>query len=127
MKRVRALSLILLASAVLSGGCFSTAGRYGESRITRQSLRNESGSLRFPHDLSRAAREFSVSLALRASAGSFAFSLVDPHGTPVWQGQVGAGQSGKESRDFKPVPGRWILTLTMRNVTGSYDLAWQSR
>jgi hypothetical protein len=90
-------------------------------------VRNESGSLRFPYELSRAARQFSACLTLRASAGSFAYSLVDPRGTPVWQGQVGAGQSCNESRDLKPLPGKWVLTLTMQSVTGSYDVAWKSR
>ena len=127
MKLVRVAWLIALACSVLPAGCSSTAGRSSESRASRQSVRNESGSLRFPYELSQAARQFSASLSLRASSGSFGYSLVDPHGTPVWQGRVGAGQAFSQSRDLKPLPGKWVLTLTMESVTGSYDVAWKSR
>ena len=127
MKLIRSAGLIVLAFAALPAGCSSTAGHSGESRASRQSVRNESGSLRFPYELPKAARQFSASLSLRASSGSFAYSLVDPRGTPVWQGRVGAGQTFNQSRDLKPLPGKWFLTLTMQSVTGSYDVAWKSR
>lgn len=127
MKVLRAFWLVLLVSCVLGAGCSSTARHAGESTASRQSVRNQSGSLRFPYELSKAARQFSLTVALQASAGSFAYSLVDPRGTPVWQGRVGKGETFKESRDLKPLAGKWVLTLNMENVAGSYDVAWKSR
>ncbi len=127
MKVLRVVWLPVLVSFVFATSCSSPAGHYGESRASRQSVRHESGALRFPYELSRTARQFSASLALRASTGSFAYSLADPRGTPVWHGRVSAGQSFNQSRDLRPLPGKWVLTLTMESVTGSYDVAWKSR
>ena len=67
-----------------------------------------------------------MSLTVHASEGAFAYTLADPQGTVAWQGRVGAGQSLTETRSFKPVPGKWVLTLGMENVTGSYEITWKS-
>jgi hypothetical protein len=125
MKIVHLLSPMLLASIVLFAGCSS--GHRGESRVSRRSVQNESGSLRIPYDLSRSASRFSLSLTLRASEGSFVYTLTDPQGTPVWQGWINAGQSLNESRPLRPLAGKWILTLVLQGTTGSYNALWESR
>ena len=125
MRLVPIVSLVLLASLVLPAGCAST-GHQGQSRASRNSVRNQSGLLRHPYELSKRARHFSVSLTLHASEGFFLYTLVDPHRTPVWQGRVDAGQSLNEIHPLKPVPGKWVLTLNMENATGSYDIEWKS-
>jgi len=124
MKLVRLTVLVLLASSLFPAGCSS--GHRGESRASRQSIRNEFGSLRIPYELPKRAAHFSLSLNLHASAGSFVYTLVDPQGTPVWQGSVDAGQSLNESRLLKPIAGKWVLTLVTQGTTGSYDVVWKS-
>lgn len=125
MKLVRVASLVLLASLFLPAGCAST-GHQGQSSARHNSVRNQSGLLRHSYELSKQAKHFSLSLTLHASEGSFVYTLADPHGTVAWEGRVKAGENLKETRPVKPVPGKWILTLTMENATGSYDIEWKS-
>lgn len=125
MKPVRIALLVLLASLRFPAGCAST-GHHGDSRASRNSVRNQAGLLRHPYELSKRAKHLTLSLTLRASEGAFVYTLSDPHGTTMWQGRVSAGQSLNEARPFKPVPGKWVLTLEMENATGSYDVAWKS-
>jgi len=125
MKLVRVMSFALLASFLVLGGCSS--GQRGQSKASRQAVRNESGSLRIPYDQPRSASRLTLSLSLRASAGSFVYTLVNPQGDPEWQGWVNAGQTLNESRPLKPMAGKWVLTLVMQGVTGSYDVVWESR
>jgi hypothetical protein len=125
MKPVRVTLLVLLASLLFPAGCAST-GHHGQSTASRRSIRNESGTRRLPYELPKSAAHFSLSLTLHVSEGSFVYTLVDPHGTVVWQGRVNAGESLNESRPLKPVRGKWVLTLDMENATGSYDIAWKS-
>jgi hypothetical protein len=125
MKLVRCASLVLGASLALSAGCASS-GHHGESRASRNAVRNETGLLRIPYELPKSAAHLSLVLTLHASEGSFAYSLVDPHGTPLWQGRVTRGQDLSESRAFKAVPGKWVLNLTMEDATGRYDATWKS-
>ena len=124
MESVRLAGVMLLLSC-LASGCASS-GLQVQSRASRQSVRNESGALRFPYELPKSAGHLSLSLTLRVSAGSFVYTLVDPRGTPTWQGRVNAGQSINESRTLKPAPGKWILTLAMESATGGYDVVWKS-
>ncbi|MCX5646489.1 MAG: hypothetical protein NTZ17_17680 [Phycisphaerae bacterium] len=125
MKPVRITLLVLIASLLFPAGCVST-GHHGQSTTSSRSVRNEAGIRRLPYELPKSAAHLSLSLTLRASEGSFVYTLVDPHGTVVWQGRVSAGQSCNETRPFTPVPGKWLLTLEMENATGSYDIAWKS-
>jgi len=125
MKPVYVVVLVLMASLLCQAGCVST-GHRGDSKASRNSVRNQAGLLRHPYELSKRAKHLTLSLALRASEGAFVYTLVDPHGTVVWQGRVNAGQNLNETRPLKPVLGRWVLTLEMENATGSYDIAWKS-
>ena len=125
MKAVLIASLAVLASLVLPAGCAAT-GHQGQSSARHNAVRNQSGQLRHPYELSKHARRFSLSLILHASEGAFVYTLADPHGATAWEGRVDSGQSLKEIHPLKPVPGKWILTLTMENATGSYDLEWKS-
>ena len=125
MKLIRVTSLVLMTSLFLLAGCAS-AGHHGESRASRKSVSNQTGLSRIPYELPKSAAHLTLSLSLHASEGFFAYTLTDPRGTPVWQGQVGKGQTLNESRTFKPLPGKWVLTLTLENTSGSYDVTWKS-
>ena len=125
MRAVRVASIVLLASFLLPAGC-SAPARQGQAKTSRQSIRNQSGTLRYPYELPKAARQFSLSLTMQTSNGSFAYALVDPQGAMVWEGRVDTGKSLSESRDLKSLPGKWVLTLTMENTTGSYEIGWAS-
>lgn len=126
MKPVHVVMLVLMASLLSPAGCAST-GHHGDSKASSNSVRNQSGLLRHPYELSKKAKHLTLSLTLRASEGAFVYTVVDPRGAVAWQGQVGAGQSLSETRPLKPVLGRWVLTLEMENATGSYDIAWKSQ
>jgi hypothetical protein len=125
MKPVRVTLLVLIASLVFAAGCAST-GHHGLSMTSSRAVCNEAGLRRVPYELPKSAARFSLSLTLRASEGSLVYTLVDPHGTVMWQGRVDAGQSLNESRPWKPVPGKWVLILEMENATGHYDIEWKS-
>jgi hypothetical protein len=125
MKLVRVLSLVLLVSLILTAGC-STTGHRGQAKASSNSVRNQAGLLRYAYDLSKGASRLSLSLTLHATEGTFLYTLVDPAGTPAWQGRVDTGQSLNETHPLKPVPGRWVLNLEMANATGSYDVVWKS-
>ena len=86
MESVRIAGVMLLLSCFVSG-C-SSPGRQVQFQASRQSVRNESGAVRFPHEMPQSAGHLSLSLTLRVSTGSFAFTLVDPRGAPAWQGRV---------------------------------------
>lgn len=124
MKRVSFLSLVLLSSLLFSAGCRSTAPR-DAARTSRNTVRNQSGQLRHPYEMSKKVNQFSVTLTFHVSEGSFLYSLADPQGTPMWQGRVDAGQNMNETRSFKPMPGKWLLTMSMENVTGNYEIEWK--
>jgi hypothetical protein len=125
MKPVHLALILFSASLLFPAGCAST-GPHGDSRASRNSVRNQAGLLRHPYELPKRAKHLTLSLMLRASEGSFVYTLTDPRGTVTWQGRVSAGQSCNETRPFTPVPGKWVLTLEMENATGSYDVAWKS-
>jgi len=125
MKPIHVVMLVLVTSLLYPAGCAST-GHRGDSKTSRNSVRNQAGLLRYPYELSKRAKHLTLSLTLRTSEGAFDYTLIDPHGAVVWQGRVSAGQSLNETRPLKPVLGRWVLTLEMENATGSYDIAWKS-
>ena len=125
MRQVRIVALVLAASCILSAGC-SSPGPQGQSRASRNSFSNRTGLLRLPYELPKSAAHLSVTLILRASEGFFGYTLTDPRGTPAWEGRANTGQPFTESRTFKAVPGKWVLTLTMQSTSGSYDVAWKS-
>jgi hypothetical protein len=125
MKLVGIVSLALVAFLVLPGGC-SSISHQGQPKTNHNSVRNQSGLVRHPYELPKRAKQLTLSLTVHASQGTFAYTLVDPQGTAAWQGRVGAGESLNETRSFEPVPGKWVLTMGMENVTGSYDISWKS-
>jgi hypothetical protein len=125
MKLIGIVSLVLLAFVVLPAGCSST-GHQGQSRASSNSVQNQSGLMRHPYELSKRAKSLSLSLTLHATEGAFVYTLADPQGTPVWEGKVAAGKNLKEIRKFKAMRGKWILTFSMENASGSYDIEWKS-
>ncbi len=125
MIRIRIASLVLMISLLVLAGCVSP-GHHGESRASRKSVSNQTGLSRIPYEVPKATARLTLSLSLHASEGSFTYALTDPRGTPMWQGQVAKGQTLNESRTFKPLPGKWVLTLTLENTSGSYDVTWKS-
>jgi hypothetical protein len=126
MRVIFPLSLALLASLVLPAGCSSPALQ-DVSRTSRNTVRNQSGPLRHPYEVSHQAKDLSVVLTFNVSEGSFLYTLTDPQGTPVWQGRADKGENMNETRAFAPVPGKWLLTLKMESVTGSYQIQWKSK
>jgi hypothetical protein len=126
MKPVHIITLVLAAFLLSAAGCASL-GHHGDSKASSNSVRNQSGLLRYPYELSRKAKDLTLSLTLHASEGAFVYTVVDPRGAVAWQGRVATGQSLNETRPLKPMRGRWALTLEMENATGSYDIAWKSK
>ena len=126
MKPVHVVILVLAAFLLSPAGCTSL-GHHGDSKASSNSVRNQSGLLRHPYELSQKAKHLTLSLTLHASEGAFVYTVVDPRGAVAWQGRVGAGQNLSETRPLQPVRGRWILTLEMENATGRYDIAWKSQ
>ena len=125
MKPVHVIMLVLAAFLLSPAGCASI-GHHGDSKASSNSIRNQSGLLRYPYELSKRAKHLTLSLTLHASEGAFAYTVVDPRGAVAWQGRVAAGQSLSETHPLTPTLGRWILTLEMESATGSYDIAWKS-
>jgi len=126
MKTGHIVTFMLLASFVLQASC-SSAGRHGQATTGHRPVQNQSGSARYPYELPDRAEHLSISLTVTASAGSFIYSVTDPLGAPAWQGRVDEGQKLDESRTLKPLPGKWVLTLTLENATGGYDITWSSK
>ncbi len=124
MKVVGIVSLAFLLSLALTGGCASV-GLHAEPKTNHNSVRNQTGLVRHPYDLPKGAKQLSLSLTLHATEGAFTYTLTDPQGTVAWQGRVGAGESLTETRVFKTVVGKWVLTLGMENATGNYEMTWK--
>jgi len=61
-------------------------------------------------------------------SGSAAWTLVDPGGRAVIQGEGSSGEIETDTGEIeKPLAGTWVLTLTLQDATGHYRVNWTAR
>jgi len=69
-------------------------------------------------------KSMELKLDIHAIEGSFTWKVMDPTGKEQWSGSVSKSQKFKETKDFNPMGGTWILRVEGKEVCGDLEVKW---
>lgn len=120
MKKINIAVGLILVITLLFSGCVNQTFR--GSHTTKHSIMDSPKSFAesYEIDIKNDFTSFNVKIDFKLKEGKLSWQLIDPKGEVIWSEAISDKDRLKETKSFKPIPGKWIINFTGEKAAGDF-------